>query len=89
MFARALLLAIVSATSGAIASPSEKPEAETPPPVVSEKPATPTHQDRHSRPIPAPIVKPIPVSVLLSYRFEAVGLPFEFDAQRGWIDRRK
>lgn len=89
MFARALLLAIVSATSGAIASPSEKPEAENPPPVVSEKPATPTHQDRHSRPIPAPIVKPIPVSKLFAHRFEAAGLPFEWDSERGWIDRRK
>lgn len=89
MFARALLLAIVSATSGAIASPSEKPEAETPPPVVSEKPVMPTHQDRHSRPIPAPIVKPIPASKLLEYRFEAAGLPFEWHPETGWIDRRK
>lgn len=89
MLVRAFLLVMVSATSVAIASPSEKPEAENPPPAVSEKPALAGQRDYHSRPIPSPIVKPIPASKLLGYRFDTHGLPFDFDSDRGWIDRRK
>lgn len=93
MILRAFLLAMVAFTRSAIAGPSEQPEAENPPPVVSESPelkawrAKPfEHADR--RKIPDPIVKPIPASRLLSWRFEPHGLPLEWDEKRGWIDRR-
>lgn len=42
------------------------------------------------RTVRAPIVKPIPPDQLLSYRTQRPrDLPFEFDAERGWLDRRR
>lgn len=76
-------------TGAAIAGPSETPEPETPGPESSEIVKKVPVPSESNRPIPAPVVKPIPAHKLLSWRHEPIALPFEWDSERGWIDRRK
>jgi hypothetical protein len=90
MIYRALILTFFSFAANA--SPAEAPEADVPP-VVSESPEVIAWRqkpvlDRGHSYIPAPIVKPIPADQLVKNR-EPHGLPFEWHAERGWIDRRK
>jgi hypothetical protein len=89
---RGAFLAILALTGAAVAAPADSPAEETPLPEVSEirsEKKPPQVVDTKTRPIPAPVVRPIPADKLLSYRHEPIALPFEWDSQRGWIDRRR